>query len=289
MTILPPEHPQPPPLEPGEIHQARHVAESFGSDPGRYDRTRPHYPDALVQQVVAASPGPDVLDVGTGTGIAARQFQAAGCRVLGVEPDPRMAEFARQTGVETEVAKFEDWDGAGRQFDSVIAGQAWHWVDPVAGAARAARALRPDGRLAVFWYVFQPPADLSDAFSAVYRRVLPDTPLGRGILPGLDTYSAFFTRAADGMQQSGAFGEPAQWRYDWDHHHTKGDWLDLVPSFGGHSLFPPEQLNELLTGLGAAIDAVGGGFSTHYTAVAVTAVRGGQAPDRPRAPGDPSA
>ena len=51
----------------------------------------------------------------------------------------------------------------------------------------------------------------------------------------------------------------------------------------------PEQLNELLTGLGAAIDAVGGGFSTHYTAVAVTAVRGGQAPDRPRAPGDPSA
>ncbi|MGW3626958.1 methyltransferase domain-containing protein [Streptomyces sp. NPDC000880] len=32
------------------------------------------------------------LDVGCGTGIAARQFQAVGCRVLGVEPDARMAD-----------------------------------------------------------------------------------------------------------------------------------------------------------------------------------------------------
>ena len=74
-----------------EPHRARQVAESFGLDPGRYDRARPRYPDAMVQAIVAASPGPGVLDVGCGTGIAARQFQAAGCRVLGVEPDARMA------------------------------------------------------------------------------------------------------------------------------------------------------------------------------------------------------
>jgi SAM-dependent methyltransferase len=65
------------------------VAESFGSDPERYDRTRPRYPDAMVDRMVAASPGPDALDVGCGTGIAARQLQAAGCRVLGVDPDAR--------------------------------------------------------------------------------------------------------------------------------------------------------------------------------------------------------
>jgi len=54
------------------------VAESFGSDAERYDRTRPRYPDAMVDRIVAASPGPDMLDVGCGTGIEARQFQAAG-------------------------------------------------------------------------------------------------------------------------------------------------------------------------------------------------------------------
>jgi hypothetical protein len=30
-------------------------------------------------------------------------------------------------------------------------------------------------------------------------------------------------------------------------------------------------LDELLTGIGAAIDSAGGGFTMHYTAVAVTA------------------
>lgn len=115
-------------------------------DTERYDRTRPRYPQAMVERIVAASPGPDVLDVGCGTGIEARQFQAAGCTVLGVEPDARMAAFAQRTGIEVEVATFEAWQAAGRNFDAVIAGQAWHWVDPVAGAAKAAQVLRPGGR-----------------------------------------------------------------------------------------------------------------------------------------------
>ncbi len=229
-----------------EPHQARQIAESFGSDAGRYDRVRPRYPDAMVDRIVAASPGPDVLDVGCGTGVAARQFQAAGCRVLGIEPDARMADFARRTGVETEVAKFEDWESAGRDFDAVIAGQAWHWVDPVAGAVKAAQALRPGGRLAVFWYVFQPPPDLAEAFSAIYRRVLPDSPFSRGIMPGLDGYSAFFTKAADGIRQATAFGDPEQWRYDWDRSYTRDEWLELVPTSGGYSQFPPVEREELL-------------------------------------------
>jgi predicted RNA methylase len=54
------------------------------------------------------------LDVGCGTGIAARQFQAAGYTVLGVEPDTRMAEFARRSEIAVEVATFEAWDSAGR-------------------------------------------------------------------------------------------------------------------------------------------------------------------------------
>ena len=110
----------------------------------------------------------------------ARQFQAAGCLVLGVDPDARMADLSRRHGLEVEEATFETWDSAGRVFGAVVAGQAWHWVDPMAGAAAAARALRPGGRLAVFWNAFQPPSDLAEAFAAVYRRVMPDSPLFRG-------------------------------------------------------------------------------------------------------------
>src|SRR2546423_12433136 len=135
---------------PTQPHEARRMAESFGVDPERYDRARPSYPPELVNRIVAASPGPDVLDVGCGTGIEARQFREAGRRVLGVDADARMAAFARSTGIDVEVAKFEDWDSKGRTFDAVVAGQAWHWVDPVAGPAQAAAVLDPGGLLAVF-------------------------------------------------------------------------------------------------------------------------------------------
>jgi SAM-dependent methyltransferase len=125
----------------------------------------------MVDRIVAASPGRDVLDVGIGTGVSARAFQAAGCRVLGVEVDARMAEFARGGGLEVDVAKFEDWDSAGRTFDAVIAGQTWHWIDPVAGAAKAAQVLRPDGRLAVFWNVFEPLYEGTEASAEAWVEV----------------------------------------------------------------------------------------------------------------------
>src|SRR5215471_10092520 len=80
-------------------HEARQMAESFGTDAARYDRARPAYPEALITRIVTESPGSAVLDVGCGTGIEARQLQAAGCTVLGVEPDERMAAFARDSGV----------------------------------------------------------------------------------------------------------------------------------------------------------------------------------------------
>ncbi|MEV0051825.1 class I SAM-dependent methyltransferase [Saccharopolyspora shandongensis] len=256
------------------------MAESFGVNPERYDQARPHYPDALVERIVAASPGPDVLDVGCGTGIEARQFQAAGCAVLGVDPDARMAEFARRTGVEVEVATFEAWDPAGRTFDAVVAGQAWHWVDPVAGAAKAARVLRPDGRLAVFAHVFEPPPPVAEAFAAAYRRAAPDSPLvlhARSARPGPGVYQAMFATAVDGIRQSAEFGEPDQWRFDWEQRYTREEWLNLLPTTGALTLLPPDELTEVLDAVGTAIDEIGGGFTMAYTTLAATAARSGAA------------
>ena len=39
-----------------EPHQQRQAAESFGSDPERYDRARPRYPDILIVRIAAAAP-----------------------------------------------------------------------------------------------------------------------------------------------------------------------------------------------------------------------------------------
>jgi SAM-dependent methyltransferase len=264
---------EPPQFSARESHHARQIAESFGLDPERYDRTRPTYPQAMVERIIADTRGRNVLDVGIGTGISAGVFQAAGCRVLGVEVDARMADFARRNGFAVEVAKFEDWDPAGRTFDIVISGQTWHWVDPIAGPRKAAEVLGPSGRLAVFWNVFEPPAELAAAFAAVYRRVLPDSPFSRGTSGGVAAYSAQFAKAANGIRATGLFSDPAEWRFEWERRYTRDEWLDQVPSSGGHALFPPAKLRELLAGMWAAIDEVGGSFMMRYVTAVVTATR----------------
>jgi SAM-dependent methyltransferase len=281
VPTVPPAQPE---LPRTESHQVREVAESFGAEARRYDRARPGYPSALVDRIVAASPGRDVLDVGCGTGIVGRQFRAAGCVVLGVDPDARMADLARERGLEVEVATFEAWDPAGRAFDAVVAGQAWHWIDPVAGAARAASALRPGGRFAVFWNVFEPPAGLGQAFAEVYRRVLPDLPAGLWDRPLLGIYETMGAKAADGMRQAGAFGEPEQWQFAWDRPYTSDEWLEQVPTFGGFSRIPADRQEQILAGIGAAIDAVGGGFTMGFTTLAVTAARCAPLATSPAAP-----
>jgi len=252
----------------------RRWAGSFGSDAERYDRARPHYPDALIARIVAGSPGRDFLDVGCGTGIASRQFIAAGCSVLGVDVDARMADVARAAGLEVEVAAFEEWDPAGRTFDAIVSAQTWHWIDPVAGAAKAAHALAPAGRLAVFWNVGRPSPEIAEAFGEVYRRTMPHLPyLHSGGRSALDAYSSGFARATDGIRQTKAFGEPEQWRYEWERSYTRDEWLDQVSTHGDHRQFPAPKLEEILAGIGAAIDSGGGTFTMGYTAVAITATR----------------
>jgi SAM-dependent methyltransferase len=240
-------------------HQARDAAESFGNDPERYDRTRPGYPEELVRRITGT-----VLDVGCGTGILARQLQANGCQVLGVDVDARMAGFARERGLDVEVAKFEEWDARGRTFDVVVSGQAWHWVDPEAGAARAVQLLDPGGRLALFWNVVQPPQDLTRTMA----EMLPTPMAEMSARSAMDGYAVMFATAAEGIRRAERFSTPEEWRSEWERHYTRDEWLEHLRTSGGLARLRPAQVEELLTGVGAAI---GEGFTAHYTTVVVTA------------------
>ncbi|WP_031512551.1 class I SAM-dependent methyltransferase [Streptomyces sp. NRRL F-5123] len=255
------------------------MAESFGENAGQYDAARPGYPDALIARIVAGMPAPDdparpdVLDVGCGTGIAARQFQAAGCLVLGVEPDPRMAAFAQARGLPVEVATFEAWEPAGRTFNAVVAAQSWHWVDPAAGAARAAEVLRPGGRLAVFGHVYEPPPEVAEPFAAAFRRAVPDSPLStQPARRPLDAYQALYATFADAIRDTGSFDAPEHWRYDWQRPYTRDEWLALLPTTGGLTRLTAAQLSVILSDVGTAIDALGGAFTMPFTTLATTAV-----------------
>ncbi|MEY9927704.1 SAM-dependent methyltransferase [Catenulispora sp. GP43] len=249
------------------------VSASFGEDPARYDRARPDYPRALIDRIVGGQPARTVLDVGCGTGIVARQLQAAGCAVTGVEPDARMAAFAAERGVAVEVATFEDWDPAARLFDTLTAGMTWHWVDAATGAAQAARVLRPGGRIALFWNAFQVPPQLAEAFARVYAEILPEHPMYQhGVRAGKEVYAPLLTSTADRLRDAG-FEQVEHWRDEWKRTYTRAEWLDLFPTFGGHALLPRATVAALQEAIGAEVDAVGGEFEVEYATVTVAAIR----------------
>src|SRR5687767_5480708 len=121
------------PPTPQDLHLDRARAGSFGAAAEQYDRFRPTYPDALIDDLAGLRPA-RILDVGCGTGKVAVSLAERGLAVSGVDVDERMADIARRHGIDVQVADFESLDARGRTFDLITCGDAWHWIDPDRGA-----------------------------------------------------------------------------------------------------------------------------------------------------------
>lgn len=198
----------------------------------------------------------EVLDVGCGTGKAAVQFAARGLPVLGVEVDEQMAEVARGHGIPVEVGSFETWEDAGRQFDLITCAQAWHWVDPVPGVAKAARVLRPGGAIARFWnyHEFDPP--VRAAFDAVYGRYAPQLKV-----PG---HWQFDRSHADPFAEQEGFARVVSRDYRWEQTYPAEQWVRLVATYSDHLRLAPADLAAVQAALRAAIGDLGGTLEVHY-------------------------
>jgi SAM-dependent methyltransferase len=239
--------------EAGQLtHEQRDRAESFGRAATLYDRFRPGYPAALVDDLLAARPR-RVLDIGCGTGKAASSFAARGVPVLGVEIDAAMAGVAASHGLKVEIAAFEDWDDAGRRFDLLTCGQAWHWIDPAVGLPKAARLLSPGGELAVFWNFEELAAEEQEAVNEVYRQFAPEI----GSAPGAGSDDEHLRR----IRGSGLFSRVEAVTYPADRLWPVAEWVGNTGTQSNHLLLG-ERLPLLLDRLAAALDALGAGVRT---------------------------
>jgi SAM-dependent methyltransferase len=252
------------------LYQDRRRADSFGDDPQEYDRVRPRYPTALIDTLVVEHPRA-VLDVGCGTGIVARLLIARGCDVLGLEPDPRMAEVARRHGVMVEGGKIEEWEAAGRHFDLLTAGQAWHWVDPQRGAAKAVEVLRPGGRIGLFWNQAHPDISVRPALDAAYARHAPELATSSVLLGRRET--SLYEAVAETLRQTGAFGPVTLQTFEHEIVYSSAQWLDLAATHSDHHTLPPERLAQLLADVRSEVDQVGGEVPVRYEAALVTGQR----------------
>ena len=247
-------------------------ARSFGTDAAGYDLARPSYPEALVDDLLDGG-APSVLDVGCGTGKAARLLAGRGAKVLGVEAEERMTAVARRYGIDVEVARFEDWEPAGRRFSLVTAGQAWHWVDPDLGPRKAADLLEDGGRLALFWNLRErPAAEIVGVFEAVYARHAPEL-AGSAMALGAPAESRGLEGHLDLLAATGRFEDGEARRYHWVKDYDAASWRALLATQSDHRLLEASRRERLLDAAAGAVEGLGGRLEVDYVTLALLAER----------------
>ena len=125
----------------------------LGTAAESHERFRPGYPDEVVDRTLAYARRQvaTAVEVGAGTGKAARAFASRGVRVTALESDPEMfAVLQRETlGMQVEPVPrgLEQYDGP--HPDLVYAATSWLRADPRTRCVRAAGLLPGGGVLAV--------------------------------------------------------------------------------------------------------------------------------------------
>jgi SAM-dependent methyltransferase len=245
----------------------------FGEVAEQYDRSRPSYPDALVDELVALAglgPGRRVLEVGAGTGKATAMFALRGVPLLALEPSAAMAAVARRKlesypEVELVESDFERWDPRGAEFSLIYAAQSWHWVTPELGYLRARAALTPGGLLAVFWN--RPRwgrVALRDELAAVYAIQAPDLDTDSPMHPA----GALAPERQDSWEreiaQSPSFVDAQIRNYDWTCEYSAGEYARLLETHSDTRMLSQERRARLLAAVAGEIERRGGSLQMSY-------------------------
>ena len=238
-----------------DLYVDRARADSFGAAAQLYDARRPRYPDQLIDDLLSRG-AQTVLDVGAGTGIASQQLLDKGADVLAVEPDPRMAEIAKEKGIPVEMGTFESWDPAKRNFDLVVFGQSFHWVNPSIALPKIHSLLSTGGQLALMWNRLSPTDPTHSDFAEIYRDYMnPGSPLIDGSSIGIVETDGNTDRLIASIRASGFTVE--EHTYPRDDHYSAEHWLDLVFTYSNHLILAAEKASELRARLADRIGAQG--------------------------------
>jgi SAM-dependent methyltransferase len=243
---------------------------SFGGVADLYHRSRPSYPEALVDGVLefaGAGESDRAVEVGAGTGKATVLFAARGLDVVGIEPSAEMAQLARRNcagyeNVTIEEIEFERWRPPGHEFRLVLSAQAWHWIAPEVRYAAARAALEDGGALAAFWNRPEWTAcDLREQLADAYRlgglAGDADDPMNPAARSEGRSEDDFWSEEIAGAS---GFDAAEVRRYPWHQDYTTADYLTLLGTHSACVVLDAPERERLLGDIAAAIDARGGRF-----------------------------
>ena len=217
---------------------------SFGQQAATYQQGRPDYPVDAVAWMLEPVAGETVrvADVGAGTGKLTAAVLAAGAtEVVAVDPDPAMLTQLREgVDVETFEGKAEALPLPDASQDAVVLGQAWHWVDPVAGSREVGRVVRPGGVLGLIW-------NTRDG----------SVPWVRRLTEIMHSSAAEVMIEADEVVVADPFGAPEKREWRWTRPMTREQLFAMARSRSYLITAPAEELAEIERGLGELFDEIG--------------------------------
>lgn len=242
----------------------------FDVDAELYAASRPTYPDDLFDTVSSYAdlgPGARVLEVAPGTGQATRDLGLRGWGVTAVELGAQMAAVARRhvadlPGVSVEVSAFEDWPLPPEPFDALLCATAWHWLDPATRLAKAARALRPGGTLAVVWTHYV--AGGTTAFFDDVQQAYAELDLG-GAWTARRPREEDLLPSTGEVEASPLFVDVVDHRFAAEVVYDRQSFIQLARTYSEVIALPPTRREPLLEHLGELIDnQYGGRISARY-------------------------
>ena len=244
-----------------------YLRETFNISAKWYDRSRPGYPSALVDDVLNLSSIPAsgrILEIGCGTGKATEMFALRGYLIVCLEIGSNLAavaikKFQDLNHVQIVVSSFEDWDPNGQCFDLIIAATSFHWVKPSIAYNKSASILRPNGSLAVFTntHIRQ-----DEGF---FLRVQDDYRAFAPSLIGLPRRTNGCSGKPAGLE---LFELPVERRYQWEAEYTAKEYVDLLGTYSDHISLPEAERRDLLASIAELIDReYDGKVLKHYESV----------------------
>jgi SAM-dependent methyltransferase len=235
-----------------------------------YDACRPAYPEELVDALISITgiqTGSRILEIGCGTGKATLLFARRGFSILCIEPGQNLVSVAAQAlknypQVEFEAVAFEQWHEHPGEFDLVMSAQAFHWIPKAIGYAKAARALKGTGYLALFWNMYPDPKDaIFLDLHKVYEEYAPELAARSSVCEEL-----IAQREAD-IWDSGFFSNVRVQRFPWSVRYDALQYVGLLGTYSDHLRLSDERRQRLYEGVMAVITQHGGIIERPYLAV----------------------